>query len=224
MDNRFINTDFFQAYRKLESRLKMLFLYGWLNADDCGVYEFDLDYVSVDLKDHNFTVKDFDSLPDVEKIADHKYLFTEFISVCYKSLKSDYNPHKPAFRALEKHGLNLNAMQNKAIFKLAASLLNGNENSNGNEKEKEGQASIKSKPNNAGEVIEYFKKLNILNPQPQAEKFYNFYEAKGWMIGKNKIKNWKACVKTWDLPKIASGVDVKPAQYSTHGQRTDLTK
>ena len=30
-----------------------------------------------------------------------------------------------------------------------------------------------------------------------AERFYNFYEAKGWMIGKNAIKNWKACVITW---------------------------
>tara|TARA_R110000744_G_scaffold86348_1_gene168723 strand:- start:13414 stop:14073 length:660 start_codon:yes stop_codon:yes gene_type:complete len=28
--------------------------------------------------------------------------------------------------------------------------------------------------------------------------FINFYEAKGWMIGKNKMKSWKACVRTWE--------------------------
>ena len=28
-------------------------------------------------------------------------------------------------------------------------------------------------------------------------KFCNFYEAKGWMIGKSKMKSWKACVRTW---------------------------
>jgi len=31
-----------------------------------------------------------------------------------------------------------------------------------------------------------------------ADKWYNFYEAKGWMIGKNKMKDWKAAVRTWE--------------------------
>jgi hypothetical protein len=30
-----------------------------------------------------------------------------------------------------------------------------------------------------------------------AERFYYFYEAKGWVVGKNKIKDWKSCVMTW---------------------------
>lgn len=30
-----------------------------------------------------------------------------------------------------------------------------------------------------------------------AERFYYFYEAKGWVIGKNKIKDWKSCVMSW---------------------------
>lgn len=28
--------------------------------------------------------------------------------------------------------------------------------------------------------------------------FFNFYESKGWMIGKNKMKDWKAAVRTWE--------------------------
>lgn len=31
-----------------------------------------------------------------------------------------------------------------------------------------------------------------------AEKFVNYYESKGWMIGKNKMKDWKAAVRTWE--------------------------
>lgn len=31
-----------------------------------------------------------------------------------------------------------------------------------------------------------------------AEKFVAFYSAKGWMIGKNKMKNWKMAVITWE--------------------------
>lgn len=30
-----------------------------------------------------------------------------------------------------------------------------------------------------------------------AERFIDFYEARGWMMGKNKMKNWKAAVRTW---------------------------
>lgn len=30
-----------------------------------------------------------------------------------------------------------------------------------------------------------------------AERFIDFYEAKGWMIGKNKMKDWKAAVRNW---------------------------
>lgn len=35
---------------------------------------------------------------------------------------------------------------------------------------------------------------NNVNPN----KFYDFYESKGWLIGKNKMKDWKACVRTWE--------------------------
>ena len=31
-----------------------------------------------------------------------------------------------------------------------------------------------------------------------ASKFFNFYESKGWMVGKNKMKDWKASVRTWE--------------------------
>lgn len=30
------------------------------------------------------------------------------------------------------------------------------------------------------------------------EQFMNYYESKGWMIGKNKMKNWKAAIRTWE--------------------------
>lgn len=29
-------------------------------------------------------------------------------------------------------------------------------------------------------------------------KFFNFYTSKGWMVGKNKMKDWRAAVRTWE--------------------------
>ena len=30
------------------------------------------------------------------------------------------------------------------------------------------------------------------------ETFFDFYESNGWKVGKNKMKNWKASVRTWE--------------------------
>ena len=31
-----------------------------------------------------------------------------------------------------------------------------------------------------------------------AETFIDFYASKDWMVGKNRMKDWKACVRTWE--------------------------
>lgn len=31
-----------------------------------------------------------------------------------------------------------------------------------------------------------------------AERFVNYYESNGWMVGKSKMKDWKAAVRTWE--------------------------
>jgi hypothetical protein len=31
-----------------------------------------------------------------------------------------------------------------------------------------------------------------------ANKFFNYYEANGWKVGKNAMKDWQACVRTWE--------------------------
>lgn len=36
------------------------------------------------------------------------------------------------------------------------------------------------------------------NNHVDPEAFMDFYASKGWMVGKNKMKDWKACVRTWE--------------------------
>lgn len=31
-----------------------------------------------------------------------------------------------------------------------------------------------------------------------AQRFLDFYQSKGWMVGKNKMKDWKAAVRNWE--------------------------
>lgn len=38
-----------------------------------------------------------------------------------------------------------------------------------------------------------------------AEYFYDYYESKGWTVGKGKMKDWKASVRTWERNDYSSG-------------------
>ena len=50
------------------------------------------------------------------------------------------------------------------------------------------------------------------------EAFIDFYESKGWQIGKEIMKSWKACVRTWESrekknPKTMSKIDMQLNEY-----------
>jgi hypothetical protein len=56
-------------------------------------------------------------------------------------------------------------------------------------------------------INKYFNKPTILEVENycilrknnvDAEAFIAFYESKGWMIGKNKMKDWKQAIITWE--------------------------
>ena len=53
-----------------------------------------------------------------------------------------------------------------------------------------------------------------------SEKFVNFYAAKGWQIGKNKMKDWKAAVRTWKSNYKDNGpqTTVKPVKASLNDE------
>ena len=50
-------------------------------------------------------------------------------------------------------------------------------------------------PPSVEEVQEYIKSVGS---KVDAEAFVAFYESKGWMIGKNKMKSWKSAIVTWE--------------------------
>lgn len=50
-------------------------------------------------------------------------------------------------------------------------------------------------PPTVEEVREYCRSRNN-NVDP--EQFCSFYESKGWMVGQNRMKDWKASIRTWE--------------------------
>ena len=57
--------------------------------------------------------------------------------------------------------------------------------------------SKKFTPPSFADVDEYMRTRMCPDPITQAEKFCDFYESKGWVVGKVKMKCWKAAVRNW---------------------------
>ena len=47
-------------------------------------------------------------------------------------------------------------------------------------------------------IIEIEDYCRLRGNQINAEQFYDFYQSKGWMVGKTKMKDWKAAIRNWE--------------------------
>lgn len=70
-----------------------------------------------------------------------------------------------------------------------------------NSKDKNSKESGRFTPPTVEEVKKYCEERNNgIDPQ----MFIDFYKSKGWMIGKNKMKDWQSCVRTWEQKRKQS--------------------
>jgi hypothetical protein len=82
------------------------------------------------------------------------------------------------------------------------------------EKENEDNMSRFKKPT-LGEVTAYcLERKNNVNPN----KWLDFYESKGWKIGKAPMKDWKAAVRTWENNDIGN----RGLKVNTRGSFLDM--
>lgn len=51
-------------------------------------------------------------------------------------------------------------------------------------------------PPTVDEVYAYITRMGY---HIDAERFHAYYESNGWMVGRNKMKDWKAACRTWEV-------------------------
>ncbi len=96
-----------------------------------------------------------------------------------------------------------------------------NDNNDNKDLKERGENRKRFIPPEKEEVMNYCKEKGI---HVDADRFINFYASKGWMVGKNKMKDWKAAVRGWasrgakNGPQERSG---KPDQYAQLGLKLD---
>jgi len=50
-----------------------------------------------------------------------------------------------------------------------------------------------------------------------SETFYHFYESKDWQIGKEKMKNWKSCIITWEKSSRNNNTNDRTTSHKFNG-------
>lgn len=69
------------------------------------------------------------------------------------------------------------------------------------------------------EVNQYcIERNNCVN----AEQFFDYYESNGWKVGKNAMKDWKACVRTWERNGYDKPIKKKNNKQDTLNDMRDL--
>ena len=63
------------------------------------------------------------------------------------------------------------------------------------------------------EISSYIKEKHY---QVDAQRFFDFYQSKGWYIGKNKMKDWKAAIRTWARSDRQQSKSDATANICTH--------
>ena len=82
-------------------------------------------------------------------------------------------------------------------FKLGAECAPKKENNN--KSENKGPSATRFSPPTVEQVRAYFRERGVppADAQTEADKFVDRYEANGWIVGKTKMKDWKAAARNW---------------------------
>ena len=56
-----------------------------------------------------------------------------------------------------------------------------------------------------------------------AQRFFDYYTSNGWLVGKNKMKDWKAAVRTWERNGFSSKKSVGANGIAINHNKSDIT-
>ena len=53
-------------------------------------------------------------------------------------------------------------------------------------------------------IVEIKTYMTEIGMADVSEKWFDYYESNGWLVGKNKMKNWRAAVRTWKSNNLSN--------------------
>lgn len=207
MSKRFTETEKWSDpwFRKLTGTVKIGYLYLLDRVDNSGVIDLDRELADFQIGMEIDWEAVREELGDrVEVLACGKWHLTRFVRFQFGELKEDCKPHAQVMRLQDSHQIQripkgypkgINTLKDKDKEQ-------DKDTDKGRSAEEGGQAEElplgdKSKrftPPSPEDVAEYSRSIGYpLNGQAWCDS----YAQKGWKVGKNTMKDWKAAVRTW---------------------------
>lgn len=173
-------------FRKLSPKMKLMWWFTWSHCDSVGVWEEDYELASFIIGEtvtKEEVREEFKSR--IKEMNEKKIWIIGFCKFQYGTLEeknTNNKPHQSYIRQLKKHSL----------WKDYTKSMDSPSKVGGGFR----------KPT-VEEIEEYMREENIAYPKDNAKRFWDSNEAKGWVVGRNKtpMKDWKAAIRTWKLPK-----------------------
>ena len=179
MAKRFTDTDKWKKgwFKQLNSKQRLFWLYILDDCNAAGIWDVDLEVASIRIGDRMGMDEAVEVLgEDVIWFDNNEKIFIpKFIDFQYGVLNENSRPHASVIKILEKYKLY------------------GNQTPEILEPKPKKRKSF-NKPT-VEQIKEYCKERNNT---VDGETFFDFYESKGWLVGKTKMKDWKAAVRNWE--------------------------
>lgn len=177
MSKRFTDTEIWDKewFMQLPPKQKCLVKYVRDKCDLAGIWSPNYLLASVYIGEQVFEddLLTIDNGSQFEKISDGKIYCTGFIDFQYGTSLNPNSPiHNKIIDILKKYNLkfDLKNVVQKSNFSI---------------------------PSLEDIYDEMSKKIDDYNASIQSQRFFSYYDSNGWMVGKNKMKNWRSAVSGW---------------------------
>lgn len=213
MAKRFISTDLFndEWFMSLTKDGKLFFIYFITMCDHAGVLRLNQKLCSFQtgIKDLVTVIKELGN--SLVRVKQDTYFMPRYIRFQYPGWpQSNVKQQQGAIKILTDFDIEINS-----LVRVTQGLNNPYDNDNDNvivnnnvikqenDISKKGGMGENKIPPDIKNVTEY---CLLRNNGVDPEKWFDFYSSKGWMIGKNKMQDWKAAVRTWEKDAKQGGV------------------
>lgn len=189
--------------RSMKAPYKLLWLYILDECDHAGIWQVDFDVAQVKIGERLNLETALEQLKGkIYPFADgEKWFIPDFIDFQYGVLNPENRAHNSVIQLLNKYNLSL---ENKPLTSPLQGAMDIDKDKD-KDMVKE-TATLKTfKPPTWNEVANYIwnkvvsegKKPDKNKIKTVAESLVDFYQSKGWVVGKVKMKDWKAATNNW---------------------------
>lgn len=190
---RKIHTSFWSDtfIQDLDNDQRLFYLYLLTNerTKQCGIYEISKKQMAFDL---GYSI---DRVSKLLKyfISTGKVLYNETTKeIAIKNWGKYNNSTSPKVLSCIKS--ELNDVKDRVLIEY----INGMHTASQEEQEEEQEEEEEKERKNKGFKKPTFEQLKEYKPNIDAQRFLDFYDSKGWMVGKNKMTDWKAAARGWE--------------------------